>query len=79
MNLLAIAVHHHGTAAAAAVETLMLSAETVMTAPASALPALEMGEHDKTALLAVVEALVERARGIGELLERGREIGRAHV
>src|SRR5262245_45253255 len=35
---------------------------------------LEASEHREAALLAVVEALVERTRGIGDLLEPGRAL-----
>src|SRR5262245_38177718 len=49
----------------------------MMMAPAATvahLSAIETREHREAALLAVIEALVERARRVGELLEPGRAL-----
>src|SRR5262245_29924851 len=60
-----VAAHH------SAVTSAMPEHRTMMTAPVARLAVAETGEHDKTTLLALVEALVERTGGIGELPERG--------
>src|SRR5262245_56206823 len=49
----------------------------MMMAPAATvahLSAIETREHREAALLAVIEALVERSRRVGELLEPGRTL-----
>src|SRR4029077_17881951 len=54
---------------------MMLPAVAAMTAEACGLlPAAEPGKHDKAMLLRVVQALVERPGGIGELLQRSRAL-----
>src|SRR5262249_45951525 len=60
-----VAAHH------SAVTSAMPEHGTVMATPVACLAVAETGEHDKTALLALVEALVERAGRISELPERG--------
>jgi hypothetical protein len=50
---------------------MMLPTHAAMTAEViGLLPGAEPGKHDEAMLLGVVQALVERPRGIGELLQR---------
>ena len=54
-----------------AAETAVMATPAVMLAALLEPAAIEAREHRETMLLAVVEALVERPGGVGELLERG--------
>src|SRR5262245_43353255 len=49
----------------------MVEPGTMMAAPVAVLTGAETRKHDKTTLLALVEAFVERTCRISELLERG--------